>query len=105
MVLLMFRNGRIEAVPSCSDVVHKEGALVCLDARGAVIDSFGDKELLYYTLNPRSIQTIQALKEGAASSSRLYKKRQPPASILERLWRMRKMRQVRLRQFGRIKQD
>jgi hypothetical protein len=96
MLLLMFRSGTIEEIPSCSDVVHRPGSLVCLDSHGGIIASVADEGLLYYTLNPDSIQTILMLKRNGAGMRPVthQPKRQLPESALERLWRMRKRRQV-----------
>jgi hypothetical protein len=102
MLLVMLRNGSVHQINHCTDVVHKAGHLACLNARGAIIASYRDDELLYYTLDPKSVQTIQRLKQAAADSrpEQQPPKRQLAQSVLERLWRLRKRREV-----GRIHPD
>ena len=98
MLLVMFRDGRIDEVASCVDVVHKEGRLVCLDGRDAVLASFLDEELLYYTQSAQCIDTIRTLKPGSAGDSfgSYQANRRLAESVLERLWRRRKRRQLHL---------
>ena len=99
MVLLMFRGDRIEEIPACVDVVHKEGRVVCFDREGKPLATFPDAALLYYTLNSDCIQTIHKTKlsEPNETSAGSLPLKQPPASVLERLWRMRKAREVKRR--------
>ena len=79
MVLLMFRNGTIEEFPSCTDVVHNEGKVVCLDRNGIPLASFSDLELVYYTLNMDCIQTIRKMEYGLSNQeSSVTQQHSPP---------------------------
>lgn len=94
----MFRGDRIEELPHCTDVVHKEGSLVCLNAKGKPVASFADADVLYYTMNTECIQTIHRLNLGLNEESDAVLQPKPlSASVLERLWRMRKTREVNSR--------
>lgn len=98
MVLLMFRGDRIAELPDCTDVIHKEGAVVCLNSAGKPIARFADADLVYYTLNRECIQTIHQLNLGLNEKAVGMQEPKPlPESVLGRLWRKRKARELKTR--------
>ena len=55
----MLTDGTYVELPRGFDVVHKPGCLVCVDALGASLVSFFDKEVLAYTLNSTVAEQMQ----------------------------------------------
>ena len=63
MVLLLLRDGRVQELYDCEDVVHKPGYLICLDYHGSPYATFSSGEILAYTQNP---QVARAVREAIA---------------------------------------
>ena len=70
MVLLLFYDGSTIEVPSCEDVAHEAGGLVCVDHVGASVATFTHEEILGYTLDPRVISKVYEDNEATSQAPR-----------------------------------
>ena len=63
MILLLLRDGRIQEVYDCEDVITQPGYVICLDYRGEPITTFAAEQVLAYTLNPHAAKRIRELTQ------------------------------------------